>query len=163
MYLCLRCRLHLLSTTVKESLWLSRDFSTALRAFTRRGVKAPSHGLPRQRHSRQGCKATSTSTDKLHTPIASTPLHIPVLLEEVLGVFADRSLPVFVDATLGAGGHAAALLAAHPELRRLIGIDVDPTALATARNRLVEVRATCGSAAELTFRQVWLQACPACY
>jgi 16S rRNA (cytosine1402-N4)-methyltransferase len=40
-----------------------------------------------------------------------------------------------VDATLGLGGHSAALLAAHPELR-LIGIDRDPEALRLAASRL---------------------------
>ena len=41
----------------------------------------------------------------------------------------------FVDATLGAGGHAAALLASGPRIR-LLGIDRDPDALALARARL---------------------------
>ncbi len=41
----------------------------------------------------------------------------------------------FVDATLGAGGHAEALLARGPEIR-LLGIDRDPDALAGARERL---------------------------
>jgi 16S rRNA (cytosine1402-N4)-methyltransferase len=40
-----------------------------------------------------------------------------------------------VDATLGAGGHAAALLERSPALR-LVGIDQDPQALALARERL---------------------------
>jgi 16S rRNA (cytosine1402-N4)-methyltransferase len=40
-----------------------------------------------------------------------------------------------VDATLGLGGHAAALLAEHPQLT-LVGLDRDPEALALARRRL---------------------------
>jgi len=42
---------------------------------------------------------------------------------------------LFVDATVGAGGHAAALLEAGPDIR-LVGIDRDPDALALARERL---------------------------
>ena len=42
------------------------------------------------------------------------PPHVPVLLQEVLGFFADRPLQVFVDGTLGAGGHSCALAAHHP-------------------------------------------------
>src|SRR3954452_8090275 len=46
---------------------------------------------------------------------------------------------VVVDATLCMGGHAAALLAAHPQLR-LIGIDRDPQALARSADRLAAHR-----------------------
>lgn len=39
--------------------------------------------------------------------------HTPVLLDEILGFFADVRLRTFVDGTLGAGGHACAIAAAH--------------------------------------------------
>ena len=46
-----------------------------------------------------------------------------------------------MDGTLGAGGHAAALLSAHPELHHLVGLDVDPTALQIAGDRLSDTAA----------------------
>jgi len=64
--------------------------------------------------------------------------HIPVLLERCLELLApalDRPGAVHVDATLGLGGHAEAVLGAFPEVR-LIGLDRDPEALAIAGERL---------------------------
>lgn len=62
--------------------------------------------------------------------------HISVLLQEVLQIFEGKSLSVFFDGTLGAGGHARAILEAHPEIERYIGCDRDPKALAIARKVL---------------------------
>jgi 16S rRNA (cytosine1402-N4)-methyltransferase len=62
--------------------------------------------------------------------------HQPVLLSEVLEAFSGLTLHVVVDGTIGAGGHAQALLEAHPEICHYVGIDQDPVALAIARDRL---------------------------
>lgn len=62
--------------------------------------------------------------------------HQPVLLSETLQVFSSCSVSTFVDGTIGAGGHSAAVIDAHPELRHLVGIDVDPRALQLAAERL---------------------------
>ncbi len=62
--------------------------------------------------------------------------HIPVLLHEVLQFFNDRPLKIFVDCTLGAGGHSESLLKSHPELELLVGIDQDPAAMELAKQRL---------------------------
>lgn len=62
--------------------------------------------------------------------------HRPVLLEEVLSLFHGRSIRCFVDGTLGLGGHAAALLQAHPEIELYVGCDQDPAALTIAQERL---------------------------
>ncbi len=62
--------------------------------------------------------------------------HTSVLLEEMLHFFKDSHLRLFVDATLGAGGHSEAFLKAHPEIELLIGIDQDPAARAIAEHRL---------------------------
>jgi 16S rRNA (cytosine1402-N4)-methyltransferase len=61
--------------------------------------------------------------------------HKPVLLNEVLEVFEDLQDGVFVDATLGYGGHSEAILNAHPNIK-LIGVDRDDEALEFSRKRL---------------------------
>lgn len=62
--------------------------------------------------------------------------HTPIFLKEFLGFFEGRQLKTFVDGTLGAGGHAEALLENHPEVEKFWGIDGDPHALEVARDRL---------------------------
>jgi 16S rRNA (cytosine1402-N4)-methyltransferase len=61
--------------------------------------------------------------------------HQPVLVDEVVAALQPPPGGVVVDATVGLGGHAATLLARTP-IARLIGLDVDPDALAAARERL---------------------------
>jgi 16S rRNA (cytosine1402-N4)-methyltransferase len=64
--------------------------------------------------------------------------HVPVLLErclELLGPALSRPGAVHLDATLGLGGHAEAVLAGYPQVT-LVGIDRDPEALARAGDRL---------------------------
>lgn len=62
-------------------------------------------------------------------------MHVPVLLREVVALLRPERGGTYVDATLGLGGHAEALLAASPGVR-VVGIDVDPEALAFSRERL---------------------------
>lgn len=65
-------------------------------------------------------------------------IHIPVLLErciELLGPALDRPGAVYVDGTLGMGGHAEAFLERFPQAR-LVGLDRDPNALRIAGERL---------------------------
>jgi len=62
--------------------------------------------------------------------------HLPVLLSEVVEAFEGRTLRVFVDATLGNGGHADAILKSHPEIELYIGMDDDPSALELSKERL---------------------------
>lgn len=63
--------------------------------------------------------------------------HQPVLLKSVQEAFSLCTLHTFIDGTLGAGGHAEALLQKHPEIIRYLGIDQDPFALEIAKKRLV--------------------------
>lgn len=63
--------------------------------------------------------------------------HTSVLLKEILAAFDQVQIKTFVDCTLGAGGHAEALLTAHPEIERYYGIDQDPLARKIAAERLL--------------------------
>lgn len=62
------------------------------------------------------------------------PEHVPVMRADVVRALAPERGGLFVDCTLGLGGHAAAVLEAGAG--RLIGIDRDAEALAVARERL---------------------------
>jgi 16S rRNA (cytosine1402-N4)-methyltransferase len=62
-------------------------------------------------------------------------VHEPVMLAEVVGVFAGAPAGTLLDATLGFGGHAEAILERHEQLA-VLGIDQDADALPAARRRL---------------------------
>ena len=61
-------------------------------------------------------------------------MHVPVLVDEVRALLQPERGGVFVDCTVGLGGHARMLLDSGAS--RLIGIDRDPDALALARAAL---------------------------
>jgi 16S rRNA (cytosine1402-N4)-methyltransferase len=68
----------------------------------------------------------------------STAHHVPVLVDRVVALFGPaliRPGSVLVDATLGLGGHAEALLRRCPEAH-VVGLDRDAEALSMARTRL---------------------------
>ena len=62
--------------------------------------------------------------------------HIPVLLQEVLAGLNVRPGGRYIDATLGAGGHAAGILRASAPTGELLGLDADPEAVAFAAEQL---------------------------
>jgi 16S rRNA (cytosine1402-N4)-methyltransferase len=66
------------------------------------------------------------------------PVHLPVMKDEVLSLLLPRDGGVFLDCTVGAGGHARALLEAGAS--RVIGLDRDTAALAAAEETLSEWR-----------------------
>lgn len=63
-------------------------------------------------------------------------MHEPVLVEEILEVFKDQKIRIFVDGTVGLGGHAKHILKNHPEIEEYIGIDQDEKALQMAEKNL---------------------------
>ena len=71
----------------------------------------------------------------------TTPSHVPVMLDRVVALVtpaltrSDRERTVFVDATLGLGGHSEAILRACPQAH-LVGVDRDVHALERAGQRL---------------------------
>jgi 16S rRNA (cytosine1402-N4)-methyltransferase len=79
--------------------------------------------------------------------------HIPVLVEEIVQFLHPKADGVYVDATLGEGGHAEALLRASASRAWLLGIDRDAEVLEVARQRLSpfepRVHLVHGHAAEL--------------
>jgi 16S rRNA (cytosine1402-N4)-methyltransferase len=64
--------------------------------------------------------------------------HTPVLLAEVVEALLPRRSGLYVDATIGGGGHAAEILRVSAPDGRLIGLDWDDEALAASRECLGE-------------------------
>jgi 16S rRNA (cytosine1402-N4)-methyltransferase len=71
-------------------------------------------------------------------PSAATPqnAHKPVLYEETLVALAPQNGGRYIDATLGAGGHAQGILEASAPTGSLLGLDLDPQAIQIASARL---------------------------
>jgi len=64
--------------------------------------------------------------------------HLPVLLKTIITALNPIPAGRYIDGTLGAGGHAYNILSSSSPDGELIGLDLDPQALALARERLAE-------------------------
>jgi 16S rRNA (cytosine1402-N4)-methyltransferase len=63
-------------------------------------------------------------------------LHVPVLLREVIEALRPRPGGLYLDGTLGAGNYSEAILNASSPTGRVIGLDMDATAVARSSERL---------------------------
>ena len=77
----------------------------------------------------------SQSPSGRQSSTAGSDYHIPVMLEEVVHFLAPSRGKLFLDGTLGGGGHTRRLL---EDGANVIGLDRDPDALQFARQRLAE-------------------------
>jgi len=85
----------------------------------------------------------NSSKKKLCSPTADhpgpqniPPVHTPVLLEEAVRYLAPANGGIYVDGTLGLGGHTEKILRTCGPSGRVIGFEWDANALALARERL---------------------------
>jgi 16S rRNA (cytosine1402-N4)-methyltransferase len=67
--------------------------------------------------------------------MAGSP-HLPVLYKTIITALQPKSPGCYIDGTLGAGGHAAGILTESAPDGQLLGFDIDPQALAIARETL---------------------------
>jgi 16S rRNA (cytosine1402-N4)-methyltransferase len=72
--------------------------------------------------------ASASNNEPLH--------HLPVLYHDIIHALRPKSPGRFVDATVGAGGHAFGILEASEPDGQLLGFDLDPQALVLADQRL---------------------------
>ncbi|MYE06406.1 MAG: 16S rRNA (cytosine(1402)-N(4))-methyltransferase RsmH [Chloroflexi bacterium] len=86
--------------------------------------------------------------------MTSSSPHIPVMLDEALAMLDVKPGGRYLDATVGLGGHAEAILRASQPDGRLLGTDTDPDALAASTQRLEPF------GERVLLRRAWLDAAP---
>ena len=70
------------------------------------------------------------------TDSGSNPPHVSVLYQQIITALRPKSSGLYVDGTVGAGGHAWGILNESAPDGKLLGMDVDQQALEIAKNRL---------------------------
>ena len=125
-----------------------RDAHPAGRARAGRALEEGSHargrGLPQfevwdrsrfDEYERTRAERLPTLFERL-SGLGVLAVHVPVLVDEVVFFLRPRDEGWVIDATVGMGGHAEAILSASVSSVRLLGLDTDAAALARARERL---------------------------
>lgn len=79
---------------------------------------------------------TAASFQKSAPKSDVTGRHVPVMVKEVIDGLALKAGGVYVDGTLGPGGHSEAILSHCPDLKLLIAFDLDQETLKAAGERL---------------------------
>lgn len=82
------------------------------------------------------------------------PFHVPVMLSEVIEHLVRDPDGLYLDATVGLGGHTLGILESLSPKGRLLGLDWDPTALEMAQSRLLSYRGETLRLAEANFREI---------
>ncbi len=72
--------------------------------------------------------------------MTETNSHQPVLYQEIIHALQPVRTGLYVDCTVGAGGHAVGILQASDPGGRLLGLDLDPQALELAKQKLAPFR-----------------------
>jgi len=72
--------------------------------------------------------------------MTETNSHQPVLYQEIIHALQPVRTGLYVDCTVGAGGHAVGILHASDPEGRLLGMDLDPQALELAKQKLAPFR-----------------------
>ena len=72
--------------------------------------------------------------------MTETSFHQPVLYQEIIHALRPIRTGLYVDCTLGAGGHALGILQASDPDGCLLGLDLDPRALELAKRKLAPFR-----------------------
>jgi len=67
-------------------------------------------------------------------------IHVPVMVEEVIKILNPKKDGIYVDATLGCGGHSLEILKKLGSKGRIIGLDRDELAIACSRDILNDTR-----------------------
>lgn len=97
---------------------------------------------------------TSTNGSSKGGDGSRQPVHLPVLLQETLAILELREGLVVVDGTVGAGGHARAIVQAIGSSGHLVGLDRDSEILVSARAALAAAAEASGAVARVSLHHL---------